>query len=227
MLYNKIKHINLEDAIKLEYSDRQFLALEKLSKKIDSKYFLSLIIENSLICYQLSWKWEDYWEEFSEKASEYKFEKIEDTITFLKWLIPNSKNNKRFVNIKTKRLEKIENKIKEISDNYEYYYNNMWELRDLLAKIMKQKKDSKTIVFAIKMFWYWARVVFWKNIPYPFEIWIPIDSRLIKLHEIYCSNDENIKLFYDNLSKKMNIPPLHLDPIIWINYDKLINNEKI
>ena len=227
MLYNKIKHMTLEDAINLEYSDRQFIALEKLSKKIESKYFLSLIIENSLICYQLSWKWEDYWEEFSKKAWEYKFEKIEDTIIFLKWLLPNSKNNKRFVNIKTKRLEKIENIIKEISNNFEYYYNNMSELRDLLAKTMKQKKDSKTIVFAIKMFWYWARVVFWNNIPYPFEIWIPIDSRLIKLHEIYCNNDENIELFYDNLSKKMNIPPLHLDPIIWINYDKLINNEKI
>jgi len=55
---------------------------------------------------------------------------------------------------------------------------------------------------------------------------IPIDSRLENLYKKY----ENpltplpggIKEFYINLSKKLNIPLLHLDAIVWVNYDELI-----
>jgi N-glycosylase/DNA lyase len=55
-LYNKLKKYNLEDAIKIEKTDRQFLALEKLykNKALDNKNYLFLIIVNALICYQLS-----------------------------------------------------------------------------------------------------------------------------------------------------------------------------
>jgi len=55
-LYNKLKKYNLDDAIKIEQEDRQFLALKNLylNKKMTDKNYLFLIISNSLICYQLS-----------------------------------------------------------------------------------------------------------------------------------------------------------------------------
>jgi len=54
-LYNKLKQYTIIDVIKIEESDRQYIALKKLSKNIKNKeIYLSLILANSIICYQLS-----------------------------------------------------------------------------------------------------------------------------------------------------------------------------
>jgi DNA-(apurinic or apyrimidinic site) lyase len=88
---------------------------------------------------------------------------------------------------------------------------------------MNQKKEDKTIVFAVKMFSYWARNYFEKLIYFPENINIPIDSRLTKIYEIYNEDENlNIKDFYKILSQKLNIPELHLDAIIWVNFEKLV-----
>lgn len=221
-LYNKLKTFNLKDALDFESDDRQFIALKNLEKKIsDKELYLALIIANSIICYQLSWKGEDYWEEFSEYFSKNKIE-YENIITEISKFIVNSKNNKRFVDTKQKRLEKIRSFI-ENDFNYKsaYFYENMTELRNILAKIMKQKIDAKTIVFAVKMFWYWARNIYDLK-EYPSEISIPIDSRLTYLFEKYKWEYTDINNFYSDLSKKIKISPLHLDWIVWNLYDELI-----
>lgn len=224
-LYNKLSEYNLKDAIKLEEADRQFIALKKLGENIsDKELYLSLIIANSIICYQLSWKWENYWEEFSEYFSEIKLTHL-NLIDELATFFSNSKNNKRFVDTKKKRVEKLRNFIE--NDFYwksEYFYNNMTELRNILAKNMKQKIDAKTIVFAIKMFWYWARNIY-SFVEYPNEIFIPIDSRLEALFEKHKEKYIDIKLFYTDLAKKLNIPILHLDWIVWTLYDELIKDD--
>lgn len=36
-LYNKLKHFSIDDAIKIEESDRQFIALKKLYENIENK----------------------------------------------------------------------------------------------------------------------------------------------------------------------------------------------
>lgn len=223
-LYEKIKNYDLEDVLKIEeLQDRQFIALKNLSKNIDNPdLYLALIISNSLICYQLSWKWENYWEEFSDYFSNNNFD-FDNLIDELSEFIKNSKNNKRFVDTKIKRLEKLRIFIQNFDNSWEFYYKNMVLLRDELAKIMNQKKDAKTITFAIKMFWYWARNIY-KFVEYPREITIPVDSRLISLFEKYKWEYDDINLFYRDLSEKTNISPLHFDALVWINYDKLINN---
>ena len=99
----------------------------------------------------------------------------------------------------------------------------MLELRDKLSKTMSQKNDAKTIVFAIKMFGYWARNIYDFE-QYPEEIFIPIDSRLIALFEKYKEDYENINQFYLDLSDKLNIANLHLDWIVWTMYDELIKD---
>ena len=95
-----------------------------------------------------------------------------------------------------------------------------------LSKVMNQKPEAKTIVFATKMFSYGARNIY--DLEYFSEnIMIPIDSRLENLYKKYSLSTEGfsplqIKEFYINLSKKLNIPLLHLDAILWVNYDELI-----
>ncbi len=221
-LYNKLKKYFINDAVKIEESDRQYKALYHLYNHInDRDLYLALIISNSLICYQLSWKWEDYWEEFSDYFSNKKINK--DNLLIELWVfIKQSKNNKRFIDTKIKRLDKLTIFINDLILNQEKYYENMLSLRNDLSKIMKQKKDAKTIVFAVKMFSYWARNIFKKINYFPEEINVPIDSRLIALFEKYKWEYEDIWKFYLDLSKKLNIPELHLDALLWVNYDNLI-----
>jgi N-glycosylase/DNA lyase len=57
---------------------------------------------------------------------------------------------------------------------------------------------------------------------FPPEISAPIDSRLTKLYEIYNEDDIDIKDFYKILAEKLKIPEMHLDAVVWVNFDKLI-----
>jgi len=236
-LYNKLKNHTLNEAIKIEENDRQYIALKNMWEnfKWDRDIYLSLILANSIICYQLSWKWEDYWEEFSAYfVSKIIVNSEEWIVSSLATFIKQSKNNKRFVDVKSNRLEKLKPFLKEFLWKTEYYYENMEELVDKLAKTMNQKKDAKTIVFAVKMFSYWARNAFDRLVYFPENIAIPIDSRLENLYERYCEyppltppykgggQAQEIKKFYFDLSKKLNIPELHLDAIVWVNYEELI-----
>ena len=226
-LYEELKKFTFDDVLIFEENDRQFIALQKLFKnfwKDNIAQYLLLIICNSLICYQLSWKWENYWEEFSDYFSNKNIED-ENIIDELSKFMINSKNNKRFIDTKIKRLNKLNIFINIFQWKEEYYYTNMLELRNDLAKIMNQNHDSKTIVFAVKMFGYWARNIY-KFEKYPENIGIPIDSRLTKLFEIYKWEYDNIDNFYLDLSNKLNISPLHLDGIVWNLYDKLISIKK-
>ncbi len=222
-LYNKIKNYSLEDVLKIEETDRQFIALKELSYSINNiDLYLFLIISNSIICYQLSGKWEDYWEEFSHYFSkkEISFNSLIDELANF---ISNSKNNKRFVDTKIKRINKLKDFCLDFEWKSKFYYENMTLLRDDLSKIMNQKKDAKTITFSVKMFWYWARNIF-PFVSYPSEISIPIDSRLINLFEKYKWDYSDINLFYKDLSEKIWVPLLHFDALVWVNYDKLIND---
>lgn len=65
---------------------------------------------------------------------------------------------------------------------YDDYYQNMLNLRNIIAQSMDCKPDAKTIVFAVKMFGYGARIVFGRFVPYPNEIPIPVDSRIRKIY---------------------------------------------
>jgi len=221
-LYHKLSHFSLKDALIIENSDRQFIALQNLINNTNSKAeILTLTLINSLICYQLSGKWEDYWEEFSLYFL-WKDLKKEDIIEKLIIFIKQSKNNKRFVEVKVKRLEKIRNFLDIFIIKQEYFYKNMDLLAFELKGIMKQKITDKTIVFAVKMFSYVARNIFDFNY-FPINIMIPIDSRLEKIFDKYKWDYTNISIFYSDLSKKLKIPLLHLDAILWVNYEEIIS----
>jgi DNA-(apurinic or apyrimidinic site) lyase len=232
-LYSKLNKYSLEDAIRFEKFDRQSLALQVLykNKKFDNEVYLFLMIINALICYQLSGKGEDYWEEFSVALYNEDIKNFEDIRDFFEVFLPNSKNNKRFVSIKLKRIKKIEKFYDNVQYNnqfniWEYYYKNMELLTQDLASTMNQKVIDKTIVFAVKIFGYASRNVFGYVQYYPKVIMLPIDSRLEKIYKKYTQNNvyskKDIQEFYLKLSKKLEIPLLHLDTILWLNYDKLV-----
>lgn len=249
-LFKKLEKYTLQDAINFEQNDRQFLALKKLWENIRSRsillskkegikeslshwegfreslkiyFYLSLILWNSIVCYQLSGKWEDYWEEFWEYFSDKFIENFlpADLIDLLANFLRVCKKNRRFTEAKITRLQKFLPFLEEFLGQEKYFYENMTKLQEKIAKTMKQKKDAKTVVFAVKMFSYWARNIF-DFIEFPNDLLIPIDSRLTNLFENYWNENEKIEDFYKNLSLDLKIPMMHLDAVVWTNYDELM-----
>jgi N-glycosylase/DNA lyase len=185
---------------------------------------LALLIANSIVCYQLLKTWEKYWEEFCKYFSNRNV-RYDEIINEVWEFITQSRQ--RLLNWKIKRLQKLTLFFPNFKWKSKFYYENMLDLRDNLAfalwiseRNIKNNKNMKTVNLAVKMFSYWARNIYGFK-KFPKEISIPIDSRLINLFEKYKWDYENINQFYDDLSKKLDIPLLHLDAILWVNYEKL------
>ncbi|WP_457750756.1 N-glycosylase/DNA lyase [Thermococcus sp.] len=197
-----------------EKVDLQFDALKHLHDSLnDTETFLKLVIANSIVSYQLTAKGEEWWWEFSRYFSNSP-PKNKIWVAYSQFL-PNSRTNRRLVKGKLKRLEKLEPFLESLTldEMRDYYLNNMLGLRDKLAEIMKSKKSAKTIVFSVKMFGYGARIAFSNFVPYPMEIEIPDDVRINAYTKRF--TNEPVALFWSRIAEEVNIPPLHIDSILW------------
>ena len=232
-LQDFLKTYDIKKAKELEHKDPQFLALQNCRNSIKNKnenLFLYLVIQCSIVSYQIAWSGELRWTEFGEKVQK-DWNVLLDTrnnnesnterrFDFLK----TSKNNKRIYNIKKSRIEKL-NKLLQTEKKFLKYENNLENLNEILAKTMWTKLYSKTIVFAIKMFGYALTIISWKETQYPMGINIPVDSRIKKIYKLNTdkeADESKIREFFANLSQKYKIPPLDLDTILRLDYRKTI-----
>ena len=155
-----LQDYSIKKAKELEHKDPQFLALKNCRCNIKNKnqdLFLFLVIQCALISYQIAGTGELRRNEFSKKIENDRDilldirknnqSNTERRFNFLK----NSKNNKRIYNIKKTRIEKI-NDLLNFEKNFFHYHNNLKNLNEILAKTMNTTEQSKTIVFATKMF---------------------------------------------------------------------------
>ncbi len=198
-LITALKEFTEKDITEIEENDRQFKAIKKLYEKFKGKEeeFYKLVVINALMSYQLQMKGEEYWENFAAFFSDGKG--IEDFEKFLK------RFNKRFLTAKLKRLKKAINCVSQVKVEQ---VRNANRLVEKLAKCMRQKKDSKTIVFAAKMMNYAVRIAEGKELTGLEKIAIPLDSRIKKV--------SGNKDFWEKLSEKTGIPQIKLDAVFWI-----------
>lgn len=201
-LLEVLKDFSLEDALKIEELDKQYLYLKNLYEKIkDANIFLKISVINALLAYQLVYKAEDFWKKFSEFFSKEKIDVCKDFEEFIE------KHNFRFKENKLKRLKRICEWMSKV--DLLKYKDDLKKLNIDLAKVLDQDINAKTIVFAVKIYGYCLRILGYK-ITFPSDIFIPIDNRISKI-----SKDKN---FWLEISKKLKIPLLHLDSIIWVTY---------
>ncbi len=197
-----LRDFTAADIRNLETSDRQYKAIGRLlNSGINITRFFKLILINALMSYQLQMKGEDYWERFSDIFSENPNENFED---FLK------KYNKRLLNVKLKRLIKVKSCVNRLFKDHtiEDIGKNLSLIVDELSACLKQRKESKTIVFSAKMFMYAYRFYLKKEPKGISNIDIPIDSRLSKISSSH--------KFWRDLSDRSNIPQIHLDAIFYL-----------
>jgi DNA-(apurinic or apyrimidinic site) lyase len=195
--YNDIRYIE-------EKLDKQYVALSNLYKNLkDPLLFFKLVLINSLLSYQLSMRGEEYWTKFSEFFSNKK-----DLTAFEEFL---KKYNKRFLNTKLKRLEKVKKFVENLTlKDFDLFIEEPNLYLEKISSYLNQDKSAKTLVFSLKMLFYAYRIVSNEFKKFPFGIMIPLDVRIKKI-----SDD---KEFWKKLENKVGIPLLHLDAILWVSF---------
>jgi DNA-(apurinic or apyrimidinic site) lyase len=187
----------------IESLDPQYVALKKLHSYLNNnEFFLKLVLVNALMSYQLPTKGETYWRNFASYFSENpSIDSFEDFI---------KRYNNRFLNGKLKRLKKVLKAIQPLTKKeLAEFCKNPKRLLEYLSTTLRQDKTAKTLVFAVKMFIYACRIATGEPIKAPFDIEIPLDARLKKISPTL--------EFWRKLSKELNIPPLHLDAVVWLS----------
>jgi DNA-(apurinic or apyrimidinic site) lyase len=201
-LINYISNIGIKGSKLIEENiDEQYKALKFLNNHLKGQAFIDAVVKNALISYQLTGTGEQYWWEFAKF-----FSKNPSFENFLK----SCRYNKRYINVKLNRLKKIDFSIE----------GDMLSLKKRLEEALQS--EGKTINFAIKMYGYAIRIEYKKFIPYPFEIPIPLDSRILKLTKVL-TNQDPIE-YWNYIALRSKVPPLHIDSIIWpqLSKDKFI-----
>ncbi len=182
---------------------------------------VEFVVSVALISFQLSALWEVWWKEIIDFVNNNFWLFLRNNLEFWNLFFIQTKTNKRLIDLKKQRLSKFYNNKNRIFSQLDFFYKNMKDFDFELSKIMNQKLYSKTIVFATKIFWYSMRIISWKFLPFPFDVAIPLDSRIKKIYYKIKNKkwtDKVIVDFFFEISKKTWIPPLHLDSILWIKF---------
>ncbi len=215
VLVETLRELGVECARTIEEKvDLQFDALKNLHGNLaDDELFLKLVIANAIVSYQLTAKGEAWWWEFSRYFSETP--PVGSISKAYSEFLPGSRTNRRLVAGKINRLRKLDVFLENLTleEMRSYYFGGMENLREDLARTLNSKKNAKTIVFAVKMFGYAGRIAFRQFVPYPMSIEIPDDVR-INAYTKRFTNEPPVS-FWARISEETEIPPLHIDSILW------------
>ena len=218
---------------------------------------IDLIIKISLISYQIWWTGPQRWTEVCDYIY-YVWSDIMDNSNLTNnperrhKLLSTCKYNRRLINMKISRLDKIGN-LREMFpdlDSYKEWYHDMNIFHRKICDKLWADIYAKTPLFATKMFWYIYRSIDsisrdeyicpeYTYTPkknkqiYPSNLSIPLDSRLkqiyIAIHWPIDSKNpkqqnEYIIWYFDKLGNDHGVAPLHLDSLLWLKYREIINN---
>ncbi len=225
-LYDVLKEFSLDDIFDFEENyDEQYLALRNLHYSIKNpSIYLSIIILNAVVSYQLNCSGEAYWWEFSHYYS--KRPPPDNNVgEEMRRFIIVSKCNRRLINQKIKRIEKAAKYVVDICRDWRRLIENQEIIAYQLAGILNTDPDSKTIVFAVKMLNYGLRILTGKKLPAPFGVDIPLDSRIIKISKKLGLKEP--RAFWRDLSRRINIPQLHIDSLLWVGYRLASNKPQV
>jgi len=233
----RLKSLGLESALMVEEVDPQFQAVRLITSKMSFGPALTLIVLNSIISYKLSGRGEDYWNEFAlyvSKVSEPK--SLIEAVKLMLGFLSVSKINVALRTAKTSRLLRASMARVLEPDIIVRQTRNLRKFAKDLALSLRSKWSSKTIVFSIKMICYAYRARYRRALIAPFNIPIPLDSRIAKLSwtsgvvdvegaslrtwsdviEALMGKPRIVQRAWSAVAEKSGIPPLHLDSILWL-----------
>ncbi len=237
VIAEKIRQVGLEPILLIEEHDPQFKAvLEIVERTNDECIAFLLIVLNAIVSYRLSSPGEEYWLEFASYVSSRKIHNVHEVFENIKRFLTVSKGNRLLREQKIRRLTKLltSSSLGYLLDLCRNNRINLVEVADILANSLNSKRNSKTIVFACKMSYYFLKAIGHNIIP-PFEIDIPVDRRIAlisytsglvkltpstsnvrKIAPILLHNSSLIASTWREISNLSSIPPLNIDSLAWL-----------
>ncbi|MDT7887728.1 MAG: N-glycosylase/DNA lyase [Desulfurococcales archaeon] len=225
-----LARLGLEAIYAIEERDPQYRALEYLVNRLGDCSSASLLaVLNALSAYQLSMPGEDYWWEFAR----YPFKQgdpdklVEEFISFLS----SSRGN---VAARDKKISRIKRLVLsqahiEIYVKIVDLFRDLETLREILARSLGKEGYEKTIVFAVKILYYVARICGSKTSP-PDTIELPIDRRIAGITytseiadtdardpvEEIMKNYREAQRAWKKVSEISRISMINLDSLLWL-----------
>ncbi|MEM2498499.1 MAG: N-glycosylase/DNA lyase, partial [Candidatus Nezhaarchaeales archaeon] len=230
------KSIGLNAVLKLEEEDPQFKAALRLKEAVDINVCCTLMCLNATISYMLTSTGEEYWNEFVDYVLKRRFKvgSAEEVYALMVSFLQECKGNRLFKPAKFKRLSLMRSSgfVGKVYSGYEGYAYNLEGLRRDLASALMVDASLKTVVFAVKMFYYAFRAATGKRIQVPFSIPIPVDRRISRitvlsgmvgapqplstLIERLVRRREIAQMAWSRVGVCSGIPPLNLDAPLWL-----------
>lgn len=211
---------------KAEVVDPQMRAIEEIARKYRSfsaAAFYALAV--AAISYQLSAKGEAHWRLAADYAQS---NPLEDLQRFAN-LSPSLKFAR---SARLSRVEKLAKLWPSFEAKVSEYTENLELLQREVARTLNAKADSKTVVFAVKMFYYTAKA-FGIRVEVPREIPLPVDRRvcLVSLtsgvieggpptlenaRRLLGSAPRLVATAWNEACAPSGVPPLKLDALLWL-----------
>jgi DNA-(apurinic or apyrimidinic site) lyase len=220
--------------VNLYRRDPQYSAVESLLKTRGCSEGFVLALVNALVSYQLSMPGEQYWLEFAEYFSENRnlnyYEAFRDFL---------STRSPRLLEQKLRRIRSIlgSGLLEELQENPAKYCQSIVKLVEKLAETLKASPQSKTLLFAGKIYGYICNLCGLR--PNYSGLSIPVDYRNSLLALVSCIitvrgeqvTAENIFTYarkiqthysklvqraWEELCRELEVPCVHLDTLTWL-----------
>lgn len=226
------KILGIEKVKIFEDIDPQYLLIKQTIAKCMSENIMYAFYINALIAYKLRMKGEEFWKKFAEFVVN-NCEKLKDIKSLVEIVneFTRKYNNYSYRN-KFERIMKI---IKCSSILKLVIDGRYVDLAKKSAECLKTSYESKTIVFAVKIAYYFHKI---QNPQFvlPFELPIPVDRRIAyisftsgvvdisgagnKLQDkdiilLLLRKTEIVRNIWNIVATISSIPPLHIDAVLW------------
>lgn len=224
----------------LEDKDVQFSVVREIVDICPDVVTAAVIILGvSLVSYQLSRKGEEHWKWLLSLIRKSTPSGLDDAFRMLKLFVMQSPSLMR---LRRSRLGRIDRFIRSFVPAYVNKFPFIWQdlhsIWLLLSREMSSPRDSKTIVFAIKMYYYVLKALEVYINP-PMEIPIPADYRvcLVSLTSgivsayprptgpkeyrslarlLKAKKQGLVRSVWADICGCVNVPPLRIDSLLWI-----------
>ncbi len=223
-----VRKVGMDAVRAIEENDPQYKALRRLVEGLGDPCLAGfLAVANALVSYRLSLPGEEYWEEFSEAALRYRWGM--GIQGFFEDFLRSSKANRLGVEAKLRRIRRLLGTINP--EKICGMCGDLEGLRTLIARALGSKPGSKTIVFAVKMYYYICRIT-GDEPRIPMGIEIPVDSRIALLaatsgiivdggwrsiwRRLYREEPGLAARAWGMVAQAAGVPPLNLDALLWL-----------
>ncbi|RLF05529.1 MAG: hypothetical protein DRK00_04185 [Thermoprotei archaeon] len=196
--------------------------LARYDRLEDSAFY---VLGVAVVSYMLTTRGEEHWRLAASHSSG-------EPLSDLRGFVASSPSLRLGRRARLARIERLVSFHPRFLEEFDSYLIDLEALRRDLARVLKADPDSKTIVFATKMFYYTAKAA-GLSVQVPFSIPVPVDRRLCLLslasgvvtggiadlreaRRLLSKAPHLVREAWSAAGRRGGVPPLRLDALLWL-----------